>query len=90
MGVPAILIVAAPNQSAAAAAAGRRGIAVPLGRLDKLAAEDVSRAVGALARDPVQRARMSEAGQKLIDGKGASRAVVAMRACVGAPAGGGR
>jgi UDP-2,4-diacetamido-2,4,6-trideoxy-beta-L-altropyranose hydrolase len=86
MGVPSALVVVAPNQAAAAAASVAQGIAVPLGDAAALTGEEVARQVRDLALDAQRRARMSAAGQALIDGQGAARVVAAMRAHPGVTA----
>jgi UDP-2,4-diacetamido-2,4,6-trideoxy-beta-L-altropyranose hydrolase len=84
MGLPSALVVVAPNQVTAAAASVARGIAVRLGDSSALRAEDVARGIRDLALDSERRARMSAAGQALIDGQGAARVAAAMRAWAGA------
>ena len=73
LGLPAILIATAPNQVAVAATATRAGAARSLGRSEEVARDALVAEIAALAADRAARAKMSEAGMRLVDGKGAQR-----------------
>ena len=75
MGLPSILVVAAENQEKIASELANRGVALSLGRFGTFADEDVGIAIGGLARDREMRTRYAQAGQRLVDGKGAQRVV---------------
>ena len=79
MGVPTLAIVMATNQMGAVGALVEQGIVVPLGARDALAAALVAGEIERIARDAASRRRMSAAGRALIDGRGATRVVQAMR-----------
>lgn len=78
MGLPAVVLVVAENQRYAAARLHEAGIVVNLGWHSDVRVEHLSQAVERLAADPVGRERMSMRGRRLIDGRGAARAVTAM------------
>ena len=73
-GLPSIVIVAADNQSMLAEEAHRQGMALNLGRFDRINSEDLYRIVHRLTDDYELRKSMAIAGQKIIDGYGAVRA----------------
>lgn len=74
-GVPAVLISTAPNQRPVAVAAAGHGVAEDAGSADELTPDDLARDLDALAGDAVRREAMVAAGQRLVDGRGASRVV---------------
>jgi UDP-2,4-diacetamido-2,4,6-trideoxy-beta-L-altropyranose hydrolase len=78
MGVPVIAIARAEQELMLMRAAAAREIVVDMGMFQSVDAMEMRRAVESLARDSDRRRRMSEAGQALIDGRGASRIVSAM------------
>ena len=80
MGIPSVLLVRADNQQAVAEGMTKAGCAVNLGRVEDVKIEEIIQKVDALLNNTDQRRRMSEAGHKLIDGKGANRVLDAMRA----------
>ena len=73
LGLPAVLVVLAPNQEAVGALLGRAGVVetVDAGASDFEAAFD--RAFTGLTRGPDRRARMSALGAAMCDGRGAER-----------------
>lgn len=79
LGLPAMLFVAAENQSAIAAELEKTGAAVNVGRSEQINwARVVERALG-LLNNPDARTAMSRAGQILVDGRGRERVLDAMR-----------
>ena len=80
MQLPAVVLVLADNQQSVAEPLAERGVVVNLGRSDELTAETIARELEALCRDRRRRIRQSEAGRKLVDGRGAERVVAVMRA----------
>ncbi|TML88762.1 MAG: GNAT family N-acetyltransferase [Actinobacteria bacterium] len=78
-GLPAALVVTAPNQAPVAARLAAHGVALNLGPSTELTAACVAETVEGLARDPEQRAVMAARGRALVDGRGASRVVAVMR-----------
>jgi UDP-2,4-diacetamido-2,4,6-trideoxy-beta-L-altropyranose hydrolase len=80
MGVPALIVVLADNQVGVAQAVARRGSGVDLGRSDAFDAARLGAAIAALAGDQPARSAMVEAGQALVDGRGATRVADAMLA----------
>ena len=84
LGVPALIVVIADNQRAVARAAGNAGAAFVLGESDHLDPRDLTTAITALAADPERRQRMSDAGRKLVDGKGAERVAAAVARIISA------
>lgn len=79
MGVPAMLLVRADNQKAVAEGMMHAGCAVNIGRIEEVTSEDIVREVGALLSDAERQKRMSDAGRKLVDGKGVSRLLDALK-----------
>ncbi len=79
LGVPSILLVAAENQRPVAAHLAQEGAALLLGDVEALEAAALRAAVDSLLADPERRARMSERGRGVIDGRGAERVVAAIR-----------
>jgi len=80
MQLPAVVLVLAENQQSIAEPLAERGVVVNLGRPEKLTAETIAGELEALCRDRRRRVRQSEAGRKLLDGRGAERVVAVMRA----------
>lgn len=80
MGVPAMLLVLAENQLEVCEAAGRHGVAEPLGWHHAWSPASLSERIDALRVDPSSRLRMTERGQALVDGRGAGRILEAMDA----------
>lgn len=78
MGVPAAMFVIAENQLGIAEALQRQGCAINLGWPEQVQEEDLAGLVQQLARDTDARKRMQRKGRKLVDGRGAVRAVKAM------------
>jgi len=84
LGVPALVVVTADNQRAVARAAANAGAALVLGESNRLDPRDLTTAITALAADPERRQRMSDAGRKLVDGKGAERVAAAVARIISA------
>jgi RimJ/RimL family protein N-acetyltransferase len=80
LGVPTALVVLADNQVALAAGLDRAGAARLLGRITSLDAGAAVAAVRALAEDAGAREALACRGPALVDGRGAGRLVVALRA----------
>ncbi len=80
VGVPALVVTVADNQRAVAPEAARRGLARSLGWHADVTPDAIARALAALARDAGERARMTEAGLRSVDGKGKDRAIAALAA----------
>ena len=78
LGVPALVIAVAENQTPVARALGRAGIAVDLGRLEHLDWTRLRAELESLAGNAERRAAMAEAGRRTVDGRGAHRVVRAM------------
>ena len=77
-GLPAAIVATAGNQVAVAAGMADAGAAVDLARA-ALSSKSFSRPILELCHDPARRGRMSAAGRRLIDGRGAARVVAALR-----------
>jgi UDP-2,4-diacetamido-2,4,6-trideoxy-beta-L-altropyranose hydrolase len=78
VGTPQLLIVLADNQAPGAAAMQREGLAINLGRHERLDAEAIGAAVAALAGDAERRQELSRRSTALVDGRGAERVLAAM------------
>ncbi len=78
MGVPALLLVLSDNQQATAARLDAAGAALNLGWALDASADAIATAVSEVLQSPEGMQRMSECGQSIVDGKGASRVVEAM------------
>jgi len=78
MQLPAAVVALADNQMPIAEHAAEAGTAINLGRAEELTAQQIAEALSALCRDRNRRAGQSEAGRRLIDGRGARRAVALM------------
>lgn len=77
-GVPAVLGVVAENQRVGAAALERCGAAVTFEGTSSSAADQLRLVLGPVYGDQRRRSAMSEAGRKLVDGKGVTRVIRAM------------
>jgi UDP-2,4-diacetamido-2,4,6-trideoxy-beta-L-altropyranose hydrolase len=75
LGLPAVLLVLAENQRPIAAGLAAAGAAVDAGWHGDLSEEELARRIAELAGDGPARARMAQAGQALVDGRGAERVV---------------
>ncbi len=73
MGVPILTLVIAGNQLRAAESLDRHHVAMNLGPVESVGIDELATAVVRLANDHERRLRMSEAGQRLVDGYGAYR-----------------
>jgi UDP-2,4-diacetamido-2,4,6-trideoxy-beta-L-altropyranose hydrolase len=80
LGVPTALVVVADNQIGLATGLDVAGAAVCLGRIDDLEPRAAVDMVGVLAADHERRRALSRNGMALVDGRGAARLVVALRA----------
>jgi UDP-2,4-diacetamido-2,4,6-trideoxy-beta-L-altropyranose hydrolase len=78
-GVPAIVIETAPSESYLTAGLARLGLGDLLGRGERLTAAMLAAAVRRRIDDDDWRARMSELGRRLVDGRGSDRVVAALR-----------
>ncbi len=72
-GVPAIIVAIAENQVPSAKEFSRRRLARYLGRADALPKGALARSLEELLAGPGERAAMSAAGKRLVDGRGAAR-----------------
>lgn len=86
LGLPAVMIVTADNQSAVAGSAVRHGFGQVLGRHDEVDAEGLSVALRALIRDRSRLREMSLASMRLVDGDGASRVAAVLKDMTGSGA----
>ena len=75
MGLPALLIDLAENQTPIANEFVRRGTAHHLGSLRTVTADQIEAETRQLLVSQVERSTMSQRGQELVDGKGAERVV---------------
>lgn len=82
LGVPMILITLSRDQEANAAALSRAGAALSLGWHANLSEREIGEAILTLMNDGDGRRTMSERGQKLVDGRGAERAVEFLQSCL--------
>ncbi|MHC4179218.1 MAG: UDP-2,4-diacetamido-2,4,6-trideoxy-beta-L-altropyranose hydrolase [Planctomycetota bacterium] len=80
MQLPAVLLPLVEHQEPIARRLAAAGAATSLGRADRITAEAIARALSALCRDRSRRAGQSQAGSRLVDGRGADRAVAVMQA----------
>ncbi|HEX4493098.1 MAG TPA: bifunctional UDP-2,4-diacetamido-2,4,6-trideoxy-beta-L-altropyranose hydrolase/GNAT family N-acetyltransferase [Acidimicrobiia bacterium] len=80
LGVPTLVVVIADNQAGLAAGLDAAGAVRPLGRLEAVAPEDAVAAAVALANDHDAGRRLACRGRALVDGRGAGRLAVALRA----------
>lgn len=79
LGVPALLVVVAEDQRGNAAELEGLGVCVVLGEGRGLDESSIAAAIRTVAGEPEKRRAMSEHGRALVDGRGASRIVAAMR-----------
>lgn len=79
LGLPAVLIDVAENQTPIARELDRQGVAIHAGSSQQVTAEDIAARLKPLLASPERRAAMSERGRKLVDGQGADRVVSAMQ-----------
>lgn len=82
LGVPSILVTTADNQEQIAIEMASHGVAMSVGWIDAGNVNSINKAIKTLADDRERRSEMSQAGQALVDGKGAGRVVDAMRTYV--------
>lgn len=80
LGRPAVVIACAENQRPVARRCGRLGVAVDAGDAETASAAEVVRRVDALIADLEARRAMSARGSDLVDGLGASRVALQVRA----------
>jgi UDP-2,4-diacetamido-2,4,6-trideoxy-beta-L-altropyranose hydrolase len=78
LGMPAVLIDVAENQTPGARELDRQGIAIHAGSSQEVTPERIAARLKPLLASPERRAAMSERGRKLVDGLGAERVVSAM------------
>ena len=83
MGVPVITVEVADHQRPIGAAAAQRRVSVNLGWHASLAEAAIAEKVRELVRDGDRRRQMSERGQRLVDGRGASRVLEQLLAASG-------
>ena len=83
MGVPAITVEVADHQRPIGTAAAQRRVSVNLGWHASLAEAAIAEKVRELVRDGDRRRQMSERGQRLVDGRGASRVLEQLLAASG-------
>ena len=79
LGLPAVLIDVAENQTPVARELDRQGIAIHAGSSQQVTPEDIASRVKLLLASPELRAAMSERGRRLVDGKGPERVISAMQ-----------
>ena len=79
LGLPAMLIDVAENQTPVARELDRQGIAIHAGSSQEVTPEGIAGQLKLLLAAKEQREGMSERARKLVDGYGAERAVAAMR-----------
>ncbi len=73
MGLPALLIVLADNQTGIAGGLEKAGTAVNLGWHYELTESAITKQLALLLRDSSRRSDMSEKGRKIVDGQGCQR-----------------
>src|ERR1035441_6913367 len=81
MGLPALILVLAPNQSAVTKALEERGVAHNLGLASENSGDRIALAIQTLSHDSERRCALSRAGGQYVDGLGSRR----VSACLGAP-----
>lgn len=79
LGLPALLVDLAENQTPVARELDRRGCAVHLGSAREVSSERLAESVKRLLRSKEDRILMSLRGRELVDGRGARRVVAALR-----------
>jgi UDP-2,4-diacetamido-2,4,6-trideoxy-beta-L-altropyranose hydrolase len=78
LGLPAVLIDVAENQTPVAHELDRQGVAIYAGSSRQVTPEDMAARLKVLLAAPERRAAMSEGGRRLVDGCGAERVVAGM------------
>ncbi len=78
LGLPAIVIPVADNQSDNAAALARRGLVIALPAIANVTREEIAFAVSSLFDRPAHWRSMSQTASRLVDGNGVKRVVDAM------------
>ena len=78
MQTPALLLVAAPNQTDVADGIAEFAAGQSLGRAEDLRPDDIAVALRQLIDDPARRRLMAERGRNLVDGGGPARVLAAM------------
>jgi len=73
MGLPSVMIATAPDQGMHSQKLQQKGSVIYLGKNTNVTREQISSVVISLLTDARKRKKMSQIGQKLIDGKGAFR-----------------
>lgn len=86
MGLPALLLVAADNQSGTAQRLHQLGVAVNLGNQREVSPADLSQTLQEIQRSSDKRRTMSERGQKAVDGQGVDRVLTCIQDGPGAGA----
>ncbi len=86
LGLPAVTLVIAENQTNIAAELGAIGAVVNLGWHATVSVDRLATTVDALLFSSFRRLRMSQTGRALVDGRGADRvvSVLSQRSCIGA------
>ena len=79
LGLPAVLIDVAENQTPGARQLDRQGIAIHAGSSEEVTPESIAARLKPLLASAKCRAAMSERGRKLVDGLGAERVISAMQ-----------
>ena len=79
MGLPFVTGILAENQAGIAEELGKRKLAVNIGWYKKTTPASLADAILQLLTNPEDRKRMSDAGKKTVDGRGAERVVDALR-----------
>lgn len=74
-GTPAVALLQANNQIQAAEVMAEKGMIINLGIGDQVSSETIAKSITELINNYELRKKMSRAGQKLVDGKGAMRCV---------------
>ncbi len=78
LGVPSLLVVLAENQRIPSASAEEVGVALTLGWHRDLDPKEMARRIQDLILDPKLRTNLARRGMKLLDGRGAERALAAL------------
>jgi len=79
MGLPAVLVDLAENQTPIARELARRGIAIYPGSARDVTLRQIATDVESLLSSAERRSRMSQLGRALVDGKGAQRVVIELQ-----------
>src|SRR5207253_260019 len=82
MGLPAIAVIAADNQSAIAPALETAGLAINLGRHEQITGKAIVDAAVALLDDAPRCREMSKRAQGVVDGRGTQRILARLRAAL--------